>query len=53
MKPLNLTLKKYIRGYKLIKSKEKTNHIMYMDDIKIRYPDTGSDNIQLGHRDGI
>ena len=33
MMPLNHILKKCTRGYKLIKSQEKINHLMYMDDI--------------------
>ena len=33
--PLNYILKKCIGGYKLHKSQEKINHLMYMDDIKL------------------
>ena len=33
--PLNHILRKCIVGYKLNKSQEKTNHLMYMDDIKL------------------
>ena len=36
MMPLNYILKKYTGGYKFTKSKEKINHLMYMDDIKVR-----------------
>ena len=32
--PLNHTLRKCTCGYKLSKSQEKINHLMYMDDIK-------------------
>ena len=32
---LNNILKKCTAGYKVSKSKEKINHIMYMDDIKL------------------
>ena len=35
MIPLNHILKKYTAGYKLSKSQEKINHLMYMDDIKL------------------
>ena len=35
MIPLNHILKKFTGGYKLSKSKEKINHLMYMDDIKV------------------
>ena len=35
MMPLNLILRKYTAGYKLSKSQEKINHLMYMDDIKL------------------
>ena len=35
MMPLNHTLRKYIAGYKLSKSQEKINLLMYMDDIKL------------------
>ena len=33
--PLNHVLRKYTVGYKLSKSREKINHFMYMDDIKL------------------
>ena len=33
--PLNHILRKFIVGYKLTKSQEKINHLMYMDDIKL------------------
>ena len=35
MMPLNHTLRKCTAGYKLSRSQEKINHIMYMDDIKL------------------
>ena len=35
MKPLNPILRKYTAGYKLSRSQEKINHLMYMDDIKL------------------
>ena len=35
MMPLNHTLRKCTAGYKLSRSQEKINHLMYMDDIKI------------------
>ena len=35
MMPLNLILRKCRAGYKLSKSQEKINHLMYMDDIKL------------------
>ena len=35
MMPLSHILRKYSTGYKLSKSKEKINHLMYMDDIKL------------------
>ena len=34
MMPLNHLLRKYAAGYKLSRSQEKINHLMYMDDIK-------------------
>ena len=34
MMPLNHILRKCTAGYKLTKSQEKINHLMYMDDIK-------------------
>ena len=33
--PLNHILRKYSAGYKLSRSQEKINHLMYMDDIKL------------------
>ena len=33
--PLNHKLRKFTAGYKLSRSQEKINHLMYMDDIKI------------------
>ena len=60
MMPRNHILRKCTGGYKLTKSQENINHLMYMDDIKlykkqkrIGKPTTGSENIQLRHRDGI
>ena len=35
MSPLNDILKKFTRSYKLTKSQEKLNHLIYMGDIKI------------------
>ena len=35
MKPLNHVLRKCTAGYKLSKSQEKINHLMYMDNIKL------------------
>ena len=35
MTPLNHILRKCTAGYKLTKSREKTNHLMYMDGIKL------------------
>ena len=35
MMPLNHKLRKCIVGYKINGSQEKTNHLMYMDDIKL------------------
>ena len=35
MTPLNHILWKYTAGYKLSKSQEKINHLIYMDDIKL------------------
>ena len=35
MVPLNHTLRKCTAGYKLSKSQEKINHLIYMDDIKL------------------
>ena len=35
MMPLNHILKKCTAGYKLSRSQEKINHLMYMDDIKL------------------
>ena len=33
--PLNPILRKCTAGYKLSRSQEKINHLMYMDDIKL------------------
>ena len=35
MMPLNHIFKKFTTGFKLSKSQEKINHLMYMDDIKL------------------
>ena len=35
MMTLNLILRKYTAGYKLTKSQEMINHLMYMDNIKL------------------
>ena len=35
MMPLNHMLRKWTAGYKLSRSQEKINHLMYMDDIKL------------------
>ena len=35
MMPLNHILRKCTAGYKLSRSQEKINHLMYMDDIKL------------------
>ena len=35
MMPLNRILRKCTAGYKLSRSQEKVNHLMYMDDIKL------------------
>ena len=39
MMPLNLILIKFTAGYKLSRSQEKINHLMYIDDIKLFYFD--------------
>ena len=63
MMPLNQILRKYTAGYKLCKSQEKINHLMYMDDIKLfakkkkneksGNSNTRSENIQSERRDRI
>ena len=35
MMPLNHILRKYTAGYKLTKSQENKNHLMYMDNVKL------------------
>ena len=35
MMPLNHILRKYAGDFKLTKSQEKINHLMYIDDIKL------------------
>ena len=57
MMPLNRILKKCTNGYKLSRSQEKINHLMYMDDIKLFAIDEKDlepliqpcENIQSGH----
>ena len=59
--PLNDISRKCKGGYKLSKSQEKIYYLMYMDDIKlfakkrkqIENSNTGCENIQSGHKDGI
>ena len=59
--PLYHILRKCTAGYKLSKSLEKINHLMYMEYIKLfakKWKRTGnsntrSENIQSGHWDGI
>ena len=61
MMPLNHILRKCTSGYKLSKSQEKINHLIYIDDMKpfskkrkrIGNSNTHSENIQSGHKDGI
>ena len=55
--PLNHILRKCTGGYKLHKSQEKINHLIYMDDIKmfakIGDRNTGREDIQRTYRDRI
>ena len=59
--PQNHILRKCTSRYKLYKLKEKFNHLIYMDDIKLfaknekelETPNTGSEDIQWRYRDGI
>ena len=61
MMPLNHILRKCTAAYKLSKSQEKLNHLMYMDDIKLFVKiekstgnsNTRSENIESEDRDGI
>ena len=61
MMPPNHIFRKCTGGYKLTKSQEKIYHLTYIDDIKlccqqwkrIGNPNTGGDDIQSRHRDGI
>ena len=60
MMPLNHTLRKCTAGFKLTKSQEKINYLMYMDDIKLfaktekeLETNTRSQNTQSGYRNGI
>ena len=48
MMPLNHILRKCIAGYKLSRSQEKINHLMYMDDIK-RFAKKGKELETLIH----
>ena len=52
---LNHILRKRTGGYKLSKSQEKTNYPMHIDDLnwKIENPNTSSENIESGLRDGF
>ena len=50
MMPLNHILRKCTAGYKLSRSQEKINHLIYMDDIKLfakKWKRTGNSNTQL------
>ena len=49
MMPLNHILRKCTAGYKLSRSQEKNNHLMYMEDIKLfaKNEKTGNSNTQL------
>ena len=57
MMPLNHILRKCTTGYKLSKSQENINHLMYMDGIKlfakerkgVEKPNTDCKNIQSGY----
>ena len=60
MVPLNHILKKSVDEYKLTKSQEKINHLMYIETLscfpKIKRtgnPNTGSENIPLAYTDEI
>ena len=56
MMPLNYILRKCTAGYKLSKSQEKFNHLMYMDNSKRKRfgnSNTNCDNIQTRYRNGI
>ena len=47
MMPLNYLLRKCTAGYKLSRSQEKINHLMYMDDVKLfvkKWKRTGNTN---------
>ena len=35
MVPLNHILRKYVGGYKITKSQENINHLMYLEDVKL------------------
>ena len=55
---LRLNHRKCTDGYKLTKSQEKINHLMYMNDAKLfanneKELETSSKNIQSGHGDEI
>ena len=52
MMPLNHILRKGTVGYKLSRSQEKINHLMYMDDIKLfakKWKRTGNSNTRRRH----
>ena len=53
--PLNHILRKCTAGYKLSRSQEKINHLMYIDDIKLFAKNEKELEalIQSGHRNGI
>ena len=55
MMPLSHILRKCTAGYKLSKSKEKINHLMYMDDIRLfgKNEKELETQTQSGYRDGI
>ena len=50
--PLNHILRKCTAGYKLTKSQEKTNYLMYMDDIKL-FAKNGNELETLIHTERI
>ena len=57
MMPLNHILRKCTGGYKLTKSQEKINHLMYIDKKLFakskKRTGNPSENIQSGYSDGI
>ena len=52
MMPLNHILRKCAAGYKLSRSQEKINHLMYMDNIKL-FAKKKNNWKQSGHRNRI